>query len=46
MPSVRLYDRKQTPYLYVKKGEGAALNDVRAQGNLSPVECEEPDFDK
>ena len=41
---MRLYDRKQTPYLYVNKAKGASTNDVAAQGNISPVEVESPDL--
>ena len=39
---VRLYEPKETKYLYVsKKGTG-----INAQGNVSPIDCESPDSTK
>lgn len=46
MSAVRLYDRKQTPMLYVNRAKDAPVTDVSAQGNISPVEIESPDLSK
>ena len=46
---VRLYEPKETKYLYVAKKGGAKQGwgeGVNAQGNLSPVECECPDLEQ
>jgi len=36
---VRLYEPKETKYLYVTK----AASGINAQGNISPIDCEHPD---
>ena len=37
---VRLYEPKETKYLYVSKVSSGGIN---AQGNISPIDCERPD---